>query len=69
MCIYLHHHVGKQEVEVCIYVFLLASKYGVDIKGVTFFMTYAGINIWKDFLLFFLQTIPIKVIMLKVCIS
>lgn len=33
-------------------------------------MTYAGINIWKDFLLFFfLQTIPIKVIMLKVCIS
>lgn len=41
---------GKQEVEVWVYVFLPVSKYGIDIKGVTFFMYYTDINIWKDFL-------------------
>jgi len=49
MCIDLYHHMGKQEVEVWIYAFLPVSKYGIDIK--TFFMTYADIKIWKDFLI------------------
>lgn len=51
MRIYLCHHMGKQEVEVWIYVFLPVSNYGIDIKGGTFFMSYADINIWKDFLI------------------
>lgn len=41
---------GKQEGKGSIYVCLPVSKYGTDIKGVTFFKSYESINILKDFL-------------------